>query len=108
MGILKNNSSKDKNILTENGFKYTSSSATGALQNCYERAITLDCSYVMWVAVKTDTSEVYIYVEFACGGEIASYDCQLDNSFDDENAFFNELDELITERAKYYNDMWES
>lgn len=102
MGILRNNPSKEKNILTEHGFEYTHSSVTGALQNCYEKVITLDNSYVMWVAVKTDTSDVYFYIEYDCGGQVSSYADQLDSTFDDEDSFFNELDELVTECASFY------
>ena len=103
MGLLENKTS-DENILTKHGFKFKTSSVTGHFKNCYEKTIALDSSYVMWVAVKTDTSEVFIYIEYDCGGEIASREYALDNTFSNERAFFEELDDIVTMVAEEYND----
>lgn len=96
MGILSEDLSQSKNILTEHGFKYTRSSVTGQLLNCFEKRIRFSNLYYGWVAVKT-SGEVYIYVEYECGGEVATYSEQLENKWEDSHEeFFAELDELVT------------
>lgn len=97
MGILSEDLSQSKNILTEHGFKYTRSSVTGQLRNCFEKRIRFSSLYYGWVAVKVTTGEVYVYVEYECGGEVATYSEQLENKWEDsQEEFFTELDELVT------------
>lgn len=71
MGILVDSieKSKEPNILTEHNFEYVKSSCTYNLDNCYERCVKLTSLYDAWVAVKL-TGEVFIYVEYECGGEV--------------------------------------
>lgn len=103
MGILQQNCNTN-NILTENGFKYKPRSVTGDLKNCFEKCIDLGLYYA-WIAVNTDTRRVLIYVEYDCGGEVARYTTNLLHLWkDSEEAFFEELDEYVTDRLEYYRE----
>ncbi len=107
MGILTDSVDKN-NILTQNNFKYKSSSCTGELNNCYERCISLTDCYDAWVAVKTDTGEVFTYVEYDCGGEVESiYDHIYINFEDLPRQFFEKLDEIVTDIYERYNRKYE-
>lgn len=102
MGIL-SIEKQVNNILIDYGFKYKHYSVTGNLHNCYEKTIQLSTLYYAWIAVKPDTNKVFIYIEFECGGEVASYDLSLTKSFEnDPQGFFAELDELVTEYTYSY------
>ena len=102
MGVLsqiRNNS----NILEKHGFEYTDRSATYELYNCWETTINLPkCNYCAWIAVDTNSLEVVIYVEYDCGGEITTMRDSLTTSFDNQTAFFKELDMLVTNLLKPY------
>lgn len=96
MGMLKRDNGK--NILTQYGFTFKERNVNGKLDNCYEKAITLSALYCAWVAVNIETSDVYIYVEYECGGEVSTFDFTLEHNFyDGQEAFFNELDEEVTD-----------
>ena len=101
MGLL-TEQRDENNILTENGFEHKSSSVTGQLNDCYEKYIGVG-PYDAWIAVNTETGNVCIYVEYACGGEVATYTHSLRNSWDDDpDDFFEELDDFATSMLKHY------
>lgn len=103
MGLL-TKQHDENNILTKNGFEHENSSVTGQLQNCYEKVIEVG-SYYGWVAVNTETGNVVIYVEYECGGEVATYKYLLTTSWDDDpNGFFEELDDFATSMLEGYMD----
>lgn len=105
MGILRETNETENNILTRYGFEYEQRSVTGHLKNCYEKSISLGPTYVAWVSVKTDTGEVYIYVEYECGGEVMSYESTIVANWNEsESAFFDELDEYVTDTLANYTD----
>lgn len=99
MGLLAKQS--ENNILIQNGFKHKASSVTGYLRDCYEKCIDLN-QYCAWVAVNVKTGNVYIYVEYDCGGEIATYTHNMDASWNNEDAFFEELDNFTTDKLQQY------
>ena len=102
MGILSEDLSQSKNILTEHGFKYEQSSVTGQFQNCFEKCVKFSSLYYGWVAVKTN-GDVYVYVEYECGGEVATYLEHLTNNWEDsQEEFFAELDKLVTSISYTY------
>ena len=108
MGILADSTDKN-NILTQNKFKYKSSSCMGELNNCYERCISLTDCYDAWIAVKTDTGEVFIYVEHNCGSEVkAIYDYIYTDFKDSPRQFFEKLDEIVTNVYERYNQKYEN
>lgn len=101
MGVLKTQNSD--NILTRNGFTYTSSNVTGELKHCYERGIRVSDTYFAWVAVNPDTGEVVIYIEYDCGGQVAKTQFRLTSSYlYDSYDFFNELDTEVTDYISSY------
>ncbi|SEF89778.1 hypothetical protein [Lachnospira multipara] len=100
--LIKDDDKKINNILTRNGFVKESKSVDGRLDDVYEKCIKLldeECSYYAYVAVNISTNDVHIYVEYDCGGEVASYDATLHESNFEENEeeFINELDRLATD-----------
>lgn len=102
MGILSEDLSPVKNILTEHGFKYERSSVTGQLQKCFEKCVKFSDLYYGWVAVKTN-GEVFIYVEYDCGGCVAEYSDQIETKWEySQEDFFKELDEFVTSIALSY------
>lgn len=104
MGILTEPSRPD-NILTKNGFKHKASSVNGALTDCYEKFVPLSDLYDAFVAVKPKTGEVSIYVEFECGGKVASFKTVLIASYSaNPHEFFEELDEEVTGFTAFYTD----
>ena len=103
MGILKETGKGINNILTKYDFEYEQRSVTGALNNCYEKVIPLGL-YSAWISVKT-SGEVFIYIEYDCGGEVASYDNVINANWNEsEVAFFDELDEYVTNILENYKD----
>lgn len=101
MGIIKSTSTN--NLLTEYGFSYEKRSVTGELKNCYEKTIKLSDTYYAWVAINISTSDVVIYVEFECGGEVATYNFSIDCDFDDDpEKFIDILDKEVTDYTKSY------
>ena len=101
MGLLEEQRDEN-NILTKNGFKHKGSSVTGQLDDCYEKCIGVG-SYYAWIAVNTETGNVAIYVEYDCGGEVATYTYSLRNSWnDDPDDFFEELDDFATSMLEHY------
>ncbi len=101
MGIL--SVENRDNILTKHGFKYEHRSVTGELERVYEKCVKFPSIYYGWVAVSIETGEVFIYVEYDCGGEVATYSEQLENKWEDsQDRFFRELDELVTGIASRY------
>lgn len=102
MGLL-NNSAVKSNILTEHGFKLKDRNVTGELKNCYEKCIDLGLYYA-WISVNPATRRVIIYVEYDCGGEVARYRDNLLHLWSDQEAFFEELDEFVTDSLKYYQE----
>lgn len=105
MGILFERENTN-NLLTKHGFKFVRSSVTGTLSNCYEKRLTLSDLYTAWIAVQIETGKGFIYIEYDCGGEVASYDFQMDNTSYSyaPYAFFKELDEIVTEYTESYLD----
>lgn len=93
MGILAKSNS---NILTENGF---------TLERCnsYEKFVKLSDLYDAFVTVDIVKGSVNVYVEYECGGEVATYDFIIDVDFEeDPYKFFNELDEEVTDFLAIY------
>lgn len=105
MGVLfeRENTS---NLLTLYGFEFVCSSVTGVLSNCYEKALVLSDFYTAWIAVQIETGKGFIYIEYDCGGEVASYDFQMEHTSYSyaPYAFFKELDEIVTEYTESYLD----
>jgi len=104
MGILDSENICPANILLKHGFEYTERNVTGQLTNCYERCLKLSSDFYGYVAVSTVTREVFIYVEWACGGEIASYETTLTSNWYNEKEFFEELDAYATTMLEEYSD----
>ena len=106
MGILKENKKEEINILTENGFEYGDHSIDYDLHSCYEKCVKLsedENSYYAWVSVNICNGDVHIYVEYDCGGKIASIDTNIDVNFEEnQQEFFEKLDEEVTELLKSY------
>ena len=101
MGILKQQ--HQDNILTRNGFTFTSSSVTGALKQCYERCIRISKTYTAWVAVNIDSGQAVIYVEYECGGQVSTYHFSLVTPYQYEPyEFFEELDKEVTDYISTY------
>ena len=102
MGILKDYT-KSSNILLANGFTRENESVTGDLINCYEKVVPLNSCYDAWISVDIETSQVYIYIEYECGGEVARFDNELDADFYvDQESFFAELDNYVTDTVSSY------
>lgn len=102
MGILKDYTKSD-NILLANGFTRENKSVTGDLIMCYEKVIFLNSCYVAWVSVDIETSQVYVYIEYECGGGVAKFDNELDTDFYvDQESFFRELDDYVTDTVSSY------
>lgn len=99
MGLL--STARNSNILTENGFKLKDRNVTGELKNCYEKCIDLGLYYA-WISVSPATRRVIIYVEYDCGGEVARYRDNLLHLWSDQEAFFKDLDEFVTDSLKEY------
>ena len=71
--------------------------------NCYEKVVSLNSCYDAWVSVDIETSQVYIYIEYECGGEVARFDNELDTDFYvDQESFFRELDDYVTDVVSSY------
>lgn len=106
--LIKDDNKKINNILTRNGFVKESKSVDGCLDDVYEKqCIRLSdkaCSYYAYIAVNINTNDVHIYVEYDCGGKVASYDAVLyeSNFEEDEEEFLNHLDRLVTNYLKQY------
>ena len=101
MGLL-TEQRDENNILTENGFEHKGGNVTGQLDDCYEKCIGVG-TYYAWIAVNTETGHVCIYVEYDCGGEVATYTHSLRNSWDDDpDDFFEELDDFATSMLEHY------
>lgn len=95
VGILESTSAN--NILTLNGFEPEATSITGHLHNCYTKYIQLASPYCAYVSVDLNGG-VEIYVEYDCGGEVATYYWQLNTEWNvNPKKFFNELDQIVTE-----------
>jgi hypothetical protein len=104
MGILAE-TPKSGDILAQNGFTHETKSVNGALTDCYERCVSLSDLYDAFIAVKPETGEVSIYVEYECGGEVASFDTELTASYSmDPEGFFKELDDEVTELTSSYRN----
>lgn len=102
MGIIKSTSTN--NLLTTTyGFSYEQHSVTGVLKNCYEKTIKLSNTYYAWIAVDINTSCVVIYIEFECGGEVATYNFTIDCDFNSNpEKFVDLLDEEVTNYIRLY------
>ena len=101
MGILKNTATN--NALTYLGFTFERHSVTGELKNCYEKTIKLSDLYYMWVAVNIETSAVVLYIEYDCGGEVATYNFTIDCDFNENpDEFITKLDNEVTDYANMY------
>lgn len=101
MGILKNTATN--NALTNIGFTFEYRSVTGELKNCYEKTIKLSDLYYMWVSVNIETSAVVLYIEYDCGGEVATYKFTIDYDFNENpDEFITKLDDEVTDYAKMY------
>ena len=104
MGILVKQP-KENNVLTQNDFTYKARSVNGTLTACYEKFVPLSDTYDAFVAVKPETGEVSIYVEYECGGEVASFVIVLTASYSENpDEFFEELDNEVTELTAFYAD----
>lgn len=93
MGILARSNS---NILTDNGF---------TLERCnsYEKFVKLSDLYDAFVTVDIVKGSVEVYVEYECGGEVATYNFTIRTDFEEHpNKFFNELDEEVTDFLEIY------
>ena len=103
MGVLLGSRSSG---LESYGFKHVTSSVDGTLKDCYEKCVYLSDAYCAWVAVRPEfkeDDEVYIYVEYACGGFVASYSPILHHKYYGESQeFLYELDDYVTELAEDY------
>lgn len=109
MGLLtRDDNKKIDNILTRNGFVKESGSIDGQLDDVYEKQCVKlsdeEFSYYAYVAVNVNTNDVHMYVEYDCGGEVASYDATLyeSNFEEDEKEFFEHLDSLVTNYLQQY------
>lgn len=101
MGILKNTATD--NALTILGFTFEQHSVTGELTNCYEKTIRLSDLYYMWVSVNIETSTVVLYIEYDCGGEVATYKFTINCDFtENPDEFITKLDNEVTDYAKMY------
>lgn len=106
--LAKDDNKKIDNILMRNGFVKESQSIDGYLDDVYEkqciRLSDKDCSYYAYVAVNVNTNNVHMYIEYDCGGEVASYDATLyeSNFEENEEEFFNHLDYLVTDYLQQY------
>ncbi len=93
MGIL---AMSNSNILTENGFTFERC-------NTYEKCVKLSDLYDAFVTVDIVKGYVNVYVEYECGGEVATYDFTISTDFEEyPNDFFNELDEEVTDFLEIY------
>ena len=102
MGILKDYTKLD-NILLANGFTKEDESVTGDLIDCYEKVVSLNSCYDAWVSVDIETSHVFVYVEYECGGKVAKFDAYLNTDFYvDQESFFRELDDYVTAIVSSY------
>ena len=105
MGILRVPKIHNRNILTDNGFEYKASNCVGTMEYCYERCVTLSAKYDAWVSVKPETGDVFIYIEYECGGEVYRYNGTVLANWDEsESEFFKELDEYVTDTTNFYRD----
>lgn len=101
MGILKNTATN--NALTNLGFTFERHSVTGELKNCYEKTIKLSDLYYMWVSVSIEMSMASLYIEYECGGEVATYNFLIDCDFNENpDEFITKLDNEVTDIAKMY------
>lgn len=99
MGILKENTSV--NILERNGFTKEVANVNALLLDCYEKYVSLTPLYDAYVAVNCNSSDVYIYIEYNCGGYYAAEEpCMSIEYNQDPQRFFDELDEYVTDLAK--------
>ena len=59
--------------------------------------------YCIWVGVNFDALEVYIYVEYECGGEVCRYTVDLsDIDVDNENELMQVLDDAVSYYVENY------
>ena len=99
MGILKENISG--NILERNGFTKEVANVNAQLMDCYEKGVALNSTYYAYVAVNCNSSDVYIYIEYNCGGYYAAEEPCISVDYNqDPQRFFDELDEYVTDLAK--------
>ena len=93
MGILARSNS---NILTDHGFEEER-------LNVYRKFVELSDLYDAWITVDLRKNSVEIYVEYECGGEVATYNFTIDADFEEyPNQFFDELDEEVTDFLAIY------
>lgn len=100
MGIL---IGECNNIFLKNGFTYEKHNVLHNIHNCYEKCVSLSDTYDAWISINTDSGKGFIYVEYECGGEVTSYDVELDDNLSTD-AMFEKLDEFATNMLSSYID----
>ena len=70
----------------------------------FVKAMRLFCEdNIMWVSVNIETSTVVLYIEYKCGGEVATHKFTIDCNFTENlDEFIAKLDDEITDYAKMY------
>ena len=89
--------------LEDYGFDKCSRTVLG--QSCqYETCVhSKDDLYCIWVGINFDALEVYIYVEYECGGEVCRYTVDLsDVDVDREEALMQVLDDAVSYYVENY------
>ena len=98
MGIILKTQVDENSYLTNYGFKKDE-------PYIYSRWYRLNSLYDMLVTVNILSERVNFYIEYNCGGEVASEDISWADehiSIEDEKSFIEWLDEEATEFAEVY------
>ena len=94
----------ENNILTKNKFFFESVNIIGTLTDCYEKYIKINDFYRAYISVDINSSEVYIYIEFINGDEVATYSTKINSKWNQsEENFYNELLDYSEDIINLYN-----